>query len=1572
MDNIENSIQSQITNGPSIQTVQSDGPNITTVQNDGINITTTQSEIPAINSIVQDVPQVQTVIQDGNAVSSIINAPFVEVTSVNGMTGDVVTTANITDFEPNHYYLKGSMINHNGSVYAAKENFTSGATYNASDWTAVGTKGDKGDKGDTGDKGDAASVVVGTTTTTASGTNAKVTNTGTSSAAILNFEIPRGKDGGLNAEVVDVLPEVGDSQKLYLTPANNPSGVDKEVSGKIVTLENVQSEDLVSFGMSGDTYQQTYSGKNLIKMSPSLFSQSKNGVTYKYDEKTGIITLDGTCTANNTCFTFAPSADVISVDGDYTLSVYYVGGSVSGDTNDTVVQLQTSDYKIAIKSRIKNYDVISTHTKTASLVVNNIRIDNAVVLKNYRIKVMLEKGNESTGFEKYNGGVVAPNPEMPQAIESVTGEQNIEIVGKNLFDIDDIANSYSPTDQTVLEKLNDNTIRATALASGGYRFAEIPLSNLDLLLGKKITVSMDVVQGPAVVSDTSFALFWINTENKTYGTALLGNDERHTGHYSYTVNVPESIPSGQNALGLFLYAHRTSSPANTYSDFSNIQIEIGEKESSYASYIKKEVSVNLGKNLFDKNRVSSIYGYVSGDTIVSGSTTKTLYIKCEPNTTYTVQKTNAGTEQRFCVFDTVNVPAVGEKIVSFVGHTAGVDDSASLTITTGSNSKYLAVFYMKTDVTSVPEQEILDSIQIEKGPVATEYADFIGVVTKNILSSKWGAYSYTDSGVRKDDSGAYGTVDLIKVSPSTQYIVSRNGKGVAMNIFEYGPTKTFIRKYYSGSGASFTTSATAQYLAMFRSQTGGIEKMQLEAGSEITPYEPFISSKLELHKLGNYQDRIYKDVDGWKIEKRINFKALNDKWSNDDFSNRKRIYGNVTNFGISGDDANIKPGSNDELAFAIYKSFTNKTANYLLNNAVDCFCISASNTISFRKQDAATSMDIVNIVNGTPFYYVLATPKILTIANESIINQLENALKTKIELGFSTVKSSSADLPAYLDLTYKEIDPTNNKDEWVWIENRYERIGGDDGQGGGSGIARWGYLDGNIDDQKDLKEKFDEVNSTTSQLADGVERIDGDIVGINAELGTKLSRKFFDNQGSSVYKKVVITDVGGGTGAIFNSRCQTFLYQGPTNAATYMGNLYEIGTNHNGKAVSTGNRYTHIKNVFETNSSKVILYIALDAYNYCEFWSYGNITITDSTAEEFNGITSQVNSIPIARVSDIPKSNTDIFTAGNLAVATDTPSGWNAALGQSGTNGLFCTWYSSSNKFAKQPSQYGFLETFRAGNDLYQRWHQQSSGKILYRSGNATGWAGKTDGSWNTVPTNDDLANYVAKTDYASATVSGIARTNEAYGTGVYDNNGTIAGSTRTYEQYEAGLTRTVISKGTLENVIVGKNLVHADEEDESEDIEQSITTSMIQNNAITTDKLEDTSVTTRKLANKAVTKDKIDWTGSIGSYSTSEVNTGATWVNGKPIYKKTINFGTLPNTSTKTVYHNISNIQDIIKTEGMVKFSGGVWVTLPYESSSSFAAQIEMVVYSDRISIIAAVDRSGGTAYVTIYYTKN
>lgn len=70
-----------------------------------------------------------------------------------------------------------------------------------------------------------------------------------------------------------------------------------------------------------------------------------------------------------------------------------------------------------------------------------------------------------------------------------------------------------------------------------------------------------------------------------------------------------------------------------------------------------------------------------------------------------------------------------------------------------------------------------------------------------------------------------------------------------------------------------------------------------------------------------------------------------------------------------------------------------------------------------------------------------------------------------------------------------------------------------------------------------------------------------------------------------------------------------------------------------------------------------------------------------------------------------------------------------------------------------------------------------------------------------------DLTDYVKKTDYATGSSAGVVRTNSNEGINT-QTSGRLEATTKTYEQYTSAGNNLFISKGTLENVITGKNLV--------------------------------------------------------------------------------------------------------------------------------------------------------------------
>lgn len=123
-----------------------------------------------------------------------------------------------------------------------------------------------------------------------------------------------------------------------------------------------------------------------------------------------------------------------------------------------------------------------------------------------------------------------------------------------------------------------------------------------------------------------------------------------------------------------------------------------------------------GKNLFDKNNMNTIPGTVDVESITINNVGKTFYLKCSPNTTYTISRKVVGS--RFVAGTTNGVPKSGETVYDRVVNNSG----QSITLTSSANSNYLCVYYLINS--NENEQEILDSIQVELGSTATSYEPF--------------------------------------------------------------------------------------------------------------------------------------------------------------------------------------------------------------------------------------------------------------------------------------------------------------------------------------------------------------------------------------------------------------------------------------------------------------------------------------------------------------------------------------------------------------------------------------------------------------------------------------------------------------------------------------------------------------------------------------------------------------------------------------------------------------------------------------------------------------------------------
>lgn len=111
---------------------------------------------------------------------------------------------------------------------------------------------------------------------------------------------------------------------------------------------------------------------------------------------------------------------------------------------------------------------------------------------------------------------------------------------------------------------------------------------------------------------------------------------------------------------------------------------------------------------------------------------------------------------------------------------------------------------------------------------------------------------------------------------------------------------------------------------------------------------------------------------------------------------------------------------------------------------------------------------------------------------------------------------------------------------------------------------------------------------------------------------------------------------------------------------------------------------------------------------------------------------------------------------------------------------------------------------------------------------------------------------------------------------------------------------------------------------------------------------------------------------GDPNEYSTTEKIVGS-WVDGKPLYQKTINFGALPNATTKTVSHGLSGTYSIKSIQGYANYSTDT-IPLPHTGvgDTTGTNAISVAISGSNIVVKTGSDRSNYSAYITIKYTKS
>lgn len=139
------------------------------------------------------------------------------------------------------------------------------------------------------------------------------------------------------------------------------------------------------------------------------------------------------------------------------------------------------------------------------------------------------------------------------------------------------------------------------------------------------------------------------------------------------------------------------------------------------------------KNMFGNYTIINGWIYGTGMRVNETNGNRMAFVKCEPNTTYTISRSVlTGT---FRVGDYTSIPIMTSSNVDYTLPKAIIEDNnaTSITYTTSSTAQYLIVHYGTIEDTTLNES--LTTIQVEKGTTATTYSPYQDLENQEIYST---------------------------------------------------------------------------------------------------------------------------------------------------------------------------------------------------------------------------------------------------------------------------------------------------------------------------------------------------------------------------------------------------------------------------------------------------------------------------------------------------------------------------------------------------------------------------------------------------------------------------------------------------------------------------------------------------------------------------------------------------------------------------------------------------------------------------------------------------------------------
>lgn len=475
-------------------------------------------------------------------------------------------------------------------------------------------------------------------------------------------------------EVAELQSQITDLETLVETEleSNTVEGTEIDVSDSAEYRGRIE--------VKGNTEQEQLSGKNLLPN--TVTSYTHQGIEYKTN-------VDGTITVNGT----ASAVSYVNIINGCTVTLpagtYKLTGCPSGGSDST--------YRLDIDngSRVKEFGSGTTFTFSEETTLQNvrIRIASGTVVNNLVFKPMISL--DGGDYEPYCGGQASPNPDYPQEIKVVTGDNVIKHCGKNLFNKD-----------------------------GTYRLGYIGTDG-SFSSGNNTTCFDQYIP---VTPNTAYTVSFNQAINALGCPVYYDTNKNFISRESTQYNVrSRTITTPANCYYMVIQFN-VDNAAMTQAKINAVEcmVEKSPVSTSYEPYRCEDYHLGLWKENEFNSTNATIYNALLNDAgfLASSDVNKTAIVSCQPNKTYKISKI-AGKRLRVAEFNTS--PSLGDAYTNRIKN----DEVASLVFKTSGTANYLAITYYSTAVDTLTEQEILNSIQIQEAIELCKIGDYEDIQFKN-------------------------------------------------------------------------------------------------------------------------------------------------------------------------------------------------------------------------------------------------------------------------------------------------------------------------------------------------------------------------------------------------------------------------------------------------------------------------------------------------------------------------------------------------------------------------------------------------------------------------------------------------------------------------------------------------------------------------------------------------------------------------------------------------------------------------------------------------------------------------